>query len=208
MTLLGVNTAGAMGIEAGEENHPSRGSSTIMRLSLAFLLVFGLIVVACATTSKANFDDDDGFTGSGTSTGGAGGAGGASVNNATVGSTTDAASTVSVANSTANTVNTVSASTGPMSCLQDPDCPQCFCNQDPTGCNEYLNGVITHIYCGQSCGTSACSAFCTSMDPNQIDLNCDNCIQTVSQTDIDAFFTDCQASVACSNFVNQIIMCP
>jgi len=95
-----------------------------------------------------------------------------------------------------------------MSCLQDPDCPQCFCNQDPTGCNDYLNGVITHIYCGQSCGTSGCSAFCTSMDPNQIDINCDNCVQNVSQTDIDAFTMDCQASTACWNFLNQIIMCP
>ena len=179
-----------------------------MRLSLAFLLVFG-IVGACAAP-KASFDDDDGFTSSGTSTGGAG-SGGASVNNATVGSTTDAASTVanSVANSTVSTVNTVAASTGSsMNCLQDPDCPQCFCNQDPAGCNDYLNFVITHIYCGQSCGAGACSAFCTSMDPNQIDLNCDNCVQTVSQTDIDAFIADCQASIDCSNFLNQIIMCP
>jgi hypothetical protein len=94
-----------------------------------------------------------------------------------------------------------------MGCLQDPDCPGCFCNQDPTGCNDYITAVINNIYCGSTCSTD-CSAFCTSMDPLQITTACDNCTFNPSQPDIDAFSLECQSSVACVNFLNQIATCP
>ena len=179
--------------------------------SLPFILGISTLIVACATEPVRPSDDDDD-----SGSGGQGGfdnptaAGGASTT-ATSGTTATTTATTTSGTTTSPTVTTTSVATtssGQMGCLNDPDCPNCFCNQDPTGCNDYINAVITHIYCGQSCGGS-CSAFCSSQDPNQIDVTCEGCVMNnVSQSDIDAFSAQCGSSPNCSNFVNQISMCP
>ena len=178
---------------------------------LALVVATAALVAACAnstrTSKKKSNDDDDaggGFGGATTSgTGVTSGGGAPSTASVTSGVTSGATTTTTVAST-----NTVTTTTSGSNCFADPNCPDCLCAQDQLGCGAYLDAVVTHIYCGQSCN-AACVDFCTSQDPNLITPGCDSCVMNnLSQSDIDAFQNQCLASVDCSSFINQLSMCP
>jgi hypothetical protein len=190
-----------------------------MRTSIALFFVSVVVVGACTVEPHRNRRDDGDTTGSTMITVGNGGntsAGGASNSGSTGGSTntvtstnasTNATNAASTSNGTTVANTAVASSSSGMNCVTDPMCPDCFCAQYPTGCNDYINAVIANIYCGQTCATS-CSAFCASMDPIDITTTCDTCSANPSTTDINNFQTQCQASTDCVNFATQLNMCP
>lgn len=179
--------------------------------NFTLFLVLGAMVTACAVETtrrkgKNNDDDDDAFdatTGVATTGADAGTGTGAGA-----GTGTGGAPGTTTTTTTSTTIVTTTATTSGGGCLSDPDCPNCFCEQDPTGCDAYIQVVLDTIYCGQQCGAT-CSTFCSTMDPTQIDFTCDNCaLGNMNQADIDAFSNQCSASSACVSFANQIATCP
>lgn len=181
-------------------------------------LLAGIVIVACAQAAQEN-DDDDGGTGgiTGFTTTSAGGStGGATAVNSTVQSANSTAASV-----VASTVGPgpVSSSSGSMNCAQLPtfeDCANCYCMQDPTGCQAYINVIDTYIYCGGECG-SECSLYCSTLNPIDITTTCDTCIAgfdcnfpttTQMQQDCTNFQNACLASTSCVNFVTSLQNCP
>jgi hypothetical protein len=178
--------------------------------NLWLFLTLVSVTAACVTTNtrrKKSRDDDDGG-GAGVVTdddgsGASGAYGGASYTGGGLPTTT-----VATTGSMSTTAATSTGSGPPPNCYSHPSCGDCFCEQDPNGCNAYLAALVTHIYCGQSCG-GVCSAFCSTYDPNQITFACDDCTDyDVSQSDINAFFASCPSGSACGNFLDTISGCP
>ncbi|MEM1031450.1 MAG: hypothetical protein AAGN82_13965 [Myxococcota bacterium] len=198
-----------------------------------YLLGITFIAASCSTAidRRRSDDDDDGggqggaglFFGGGNNDeddGGSGGAnpgpsGGMGVTNTTAtgvgaGTTTSGGGFDDDDGGGATTTTTTSTTTttggGPANCVNAPNCGQCFCDQDPVGCQAFDTAVVDHIACGVECGTSDCATFCadTTMP---VDLACDSCVtNNANNADITAFQSACGA--ACLGFANNLQMCP
>jgi len=181
--------------------------------------VAGIVIVACAQAAQENDDDDGGtggITGFPTSAGGAT----QSAVNATVDSANSTAASVVASTAGPGPASVVaSSSSGSMNCAQLPtfeDCANCYCAQDPTGCQAYINVIDTYIYCGAECGTE-CTLYCSTLNPIDITTTCDACIAnfdcgipstTQMQQDCTNFQNACIASTSCINFVTSLQNCP
>lgn len=167
------------------------------------LVSAGALAFACSV--EDNSTDDDSTTSENTTTSSTGG------------------STNSVA---ASTVSTVASTTGGNTCASQATfqaCAQCFCQQNMSGCQTYINAITDHIYCGTACGASSdgmeCAEYCA--DPMNVDPAgaCDMCTTTdigncnpaptpEGTADCDAFFMACEADMTCVQFANDINTCP
>jgi hypothetical protein len=182
-------------------------------------------VFACATAAKPSSDDDDSsgtsvFTNSSSSSmqTSAGGNGGAASSN-------QASNVSSSSNGPASTAGpgpqsvVASSSSGMTGCAQMPtyeDCANCFCMQDQTGCQAYIDVIDNYLFCGAECGTE-CVTYCGSLDPLDITPQCDTCtlnfdcttpLTTQMQQDCTNLQNACTANTACINFVTDLSTCP
>lgn len=109
------------------------------------------------------------------------------------------------------------------SCTMEPTfgaCLDCFCEQDSLGCDAWTAVLVTHIYCGMTCGL-ACSQEC--LDPDAIDPSgalfnpmgsCELCVANITcelpreMADCDGYLVACQSDPECIAFIETVQGCP
>lgn len=131
----------------------------------------------------------------------------------------DGASSPSSASTAAASGSSTTGSGGSGACETQPtyaECAECFCNGDEVGCTAQKNIVGMFLYCGQSC-SAACSIYCTSQNPADIDMPCSACADPIdcqnpitpeNQADCMQASQACQADTNCEAFREKLQMCP
>jgi len=102
----------------------------------------------------------------------------------------------------------------PVDCFQlDPNsCVDCVVMESPQGYQDYLASLFDNCICSADC-VMACQMECASPQPFEGPLSpmCDDCFQNAVNDQggacIQGFQAQCQASLACVQFVQDLQMC-
>jgi hypothetical protein len=136
--------------------------------------------------------------------GGSGGTGGDT--------TTTTSNTNTVTTTTPTTTNPPpsTSTTGPQTCFDLPgdECTNCLVNQNPAGYDAYVAAYIDNCLCANEC-QMVCTQEC--LDPFQgLSPPCEECIAEAGSTMsacVEGFYTQCQESSACIQFLDDLQYC-
>ena len=86
-------------------------------------------------------------------------------------------------------------------------CMQCLAQENQTGAQAYINGLMANCICANEC-QSSCTATCANPQ-NAQEPGCDQCLQGLGQTSAcnSAFSAACTQDANCVEFANAILNC-